>query len=60
MVVDFEPIFKFTEAISLVVRCRDQAEVDHDWGKRSAGGFRPPSSAAGSRTGSVSPGRWCR
>jgi predicted 3-demethylubiquinone-9 3-methyltransferase (glyoxalase superfamily) len=32
------PIFKFTEAISLVVNCRDQAEVDYYWGKLTAGG----------------------
>ncbi len=27
------PIFKFTEAISFVVDCEDQAEVDHFWEK---------------------------
>ena len=32
------PLFKFTEAISLVVNCEDQKEVDHFWGKLSAGG----------------------
>ena len=32
------PIFKFTEAISLVVNCQTQAEVDHFWTKLSAGG----------------------
>jgi predicted 3-demethylubiquinone-9 3-methyltransferase (glyoxalase superfamily) len=32
------PQFKFTEAISLVVNCDDQKEVDHFWGKLSAGG----------------------
>ena len=32
------PIFKFTEAISLVVHCETQAEVDHYWEKLSAGG----------------------
>lgn len=32
------PIFKFTEAISLVVNCETQAEVDHFWQKLSAGG----------------------
>ena len=25
------PLFTFTEAVSLVVECRDQAEVDHYW-----------------------------
>jgi predicted 3-demethylubiquinone-9 3-methyltransferase (glyoxalase superfamily) len=32
------PLFKFTEAISLVVNCETQAEVDHFWDKLSAGG----------------------
>ena len=32
------PIFKLTEAISLVVKCQTQAEVDHFWEKLSAGG----------------------
>jgi predicted 3-demethylubiquinone-9 3-methyltransferase (glyoxalase superfamily) len=32
------PLFKFTEAISLVVNCETQAEVDHFWTKLSAGG----------------------
>ena len=32
------PPFKFTEAISLVVNCQTQQEVDHFWSKLSAGG----------------------
>ena len=32
------PIFKFTEAVSFVVDCETQAEVDHYWEKLSAGG----------------------
>jgi len=32
------PPFKFTEAISFVVRCDSQAEVDEYWSKLSAGG----------------------
>ena len=32
------PMFKFTEAISLVVHCETQAEVDHYWDNLSAGG----------------------
>jgi predicted 3-demethylubiquinone-9 3-methyltransferase (glyoxalase superfamily) len=31
-------IFKFTEAISFVVNCESQDEVDYYWGKLSAGG----------------------
>jgi predicted 3-demethylubiquinone-9 3-methyltransferase (glyoxalase superfamily) len=32
------PLFEFTEAISFVVNCRTQEEVDHFWEKLSAGG----------------------
>jgi predicted 3-demethylubiquinone-9 3-methyltransferase (glyoxalase superfamily) len=32
------PLFKFTEAVSFVVRCDDQREVDYYWSKLSAGG----------------------
>ena len=32
------PMFKFTEAVSFVVRCDSQAEVDEYWTKLSAGG----------------------
>jgi predicted 3-demethylubiquinone-9 3-methyltransferase (glyoxalase superfamily) len=32
------PHFQFTEAISLVVNCETQAEIDEFWGKLSAGG----------------------
>ena len=32
------PMFKFTEAISLVVNCETQDEVDYFWSKLSAGG----------------------
>ena len=32
------PMFKFTEAISLVVRCDSQEEVDYYWQRLSAGG----------------------
>jgi len=32
------PHFKFTEAISFVVNCRTQAEVDYFWKKLSTGG----------------------
>ena len=32
------PMFKFAEAISFVIRCESQAEVDEYWAKLSAGG----------------------
>lgn len=32
------PMFKFTEALSLVVHCETQAEVDHYWKRLQAGG----------------------
>ena len=50
MVVDFElegqgfsalnggPHFKFNEAISLMVHCKDQKEIDYYWEKLGAGG----------------------
>jgi len=50
MTVDFEldgqrvtalnggPVFKFSEAVSFVIDCQDQAEVDHYWDALLAGG----------------------
>jgi predicted 3-demethylubiquinone-9 3-methyltransferase (glyoxalase superfamily) len=32
------PLFRFTEAISFVVNCRTQEEVDHFWARLAAGG----------------------
>jgi len=32
------PVFKFTEAVSFVVRCDSQKEVDYYWEKLTAGG----------------------
>jgi predicted 3-demethylubiquinone-9 3-methyltransferase (glyoxalase superfamily) len=32
------PMFKFTEAISFMINCADQKEVDYYWEKLSAGG----------------------
>jgi predicted 3-demethylubiquinone-9 3-methyltransferase (glyoxalase superfamily) len=36
------PTFPFTEAISLVVNCESQADVDELWGKLSEGGEEGP------------------
>jgi len=38
MALNGGPLFKFTEAISFVVHCETQAEVDELWEKLSAGG----------------------
>jgi predicted 3-demethylubiquinone-9 3-methyltransferase (glyoxalase superfamily) len=32
------PLYKFTEAVSFVVNCDTQAEIDHYWAKLSEGG----------------------
>ena len=36
------PLFKFTEAISLIVKCETQQEIDDMWEKLSAGGEEGP------------------
>lgn len=36
MALDGGPIFKFNEAVSFYVECKDQAEVDYYWEKLSA------------------------
>ena len=38
MALNGGPVFKFTEAISFVVNCKTQAEVDKYWKKLSTGG----------------------
>lgn len=35
------PLYKFNEAISMSVDCKDQAEVDHYWNALTAGGGKP-------------------
>src|SRR6266487_4660215 len=49
------PMYKFTEAISMVVRCDSQEEVDYYWSRLAEGGRR--SSAAGSKTASDCSGK---
>lgn len=36
MALDGGPIFKFNEAISFLITCKDQAEIDYYWEKLSA------------------------
>ena len=36
------PDFTFTEAVSLLIDCADQAEVDYYWGKLTEGGEEGP------------------
>ncbi|UGQ14659.1 VOC family protein [Yinghuangia sp. ASG 101] len=36
------PMFQFSEAISFVIDCDDQAEVDHYWSVLSEGGLEQP------------------
>ena len=52
------PQFPFTPAISLVVNCDAQAEVDNYWERLSEGGAR--AAAVGSPTSSACHGRSCR
>ncbi|HUR81835.1 MAG TPA: VOC family protein [Thermoanaerobaculia bacterium] len=35
------PIFKFSEAVSFIVDCKDQEEVDYFWDRLTAGGGEP-------------------
>jgi predicted 3-demethylubiquinone-9 3-methyltransferase (glyoxalase superfamily) len=35
------PQFPFTEAVSFVVECADQAEIDHYWDRLTSGGGKP-------------------
>jgi len=42
MALNGGPLFKFSEAISLIVSCETQAEVDEMWEKLSQGGEQGP------------------
>ncbi len=55
MALNGGPQFSFTPAISLMVACGSQEEMDEYWGKLSSGG--ETSSAAGSRTNTAYRGR---
>jgi len=49
------PLFKFNEAVSFVVSCATQEEIDYFWSRLTEGGRK--ASVAGSRTNSGFPGR---
>lgn len=36
MAISAGPLFRFSEAVSFVIPCQDQAEIDHYWAKLSA------------------------
>ena len=52
------PQFSFTEAVSIVVPCADQDEVDYYWNRLSTAARRSP--AGGSKTGTGCAGRSSR
>jgi predicted 3-demethylubiquinone-9 3-methyltransferase (glyoxalase superfamily) len=52
------PEFTFNEAVSFVIECQSQEEVDYYWDKLTDGASR--GRAAGSRTSSASPGKSTR
>lgn len=41
LAINAEPLFPFTEAISLMISCETQAEIDHYWEKLLSGGGSP-------------------
>lgn len=36
------PVFHFTEAVSFIIECKDQAEIDHYWSHLTEGGEEQP------------------
>jgi predicted 3-demethylubiquinone-9 3-methyltransferase (glyoxalase superfamily) len=38
MALNGGPVFKFTEAVSFVINCENQQEIDYFWEKLTAGG----------------------
>ena len=54
------PEFTFDEAVSLLINCDGQAEVDYYWDKLTRGRRRGDRSAVGSRTATGSRGRSSR
>ncbi len=55
------PEFKFTEAISLMITCEDQEEIDYYWDKLTEGGEEGPCGWCKDRYGlswQVVPGGW--
>ena len=59
MALNGGPVHKFSEAISFVVDCKDQAEVDDYWEKLLAGGGREDQVRLAQGPGTASPGRSC-
>lgn len=55
------PVFQMTPAVSFVVNCRDQAEIDHYWTGRACpkAATSARSNAAGCATASACRGRSC-
>src|SRR5262249_61808327 len=51
------PMYRFTEAISLSVDCKDQKEVDRYWTKLSQGGEQGPCGWLKDRYGPAWPGK---
>ncbi len=51
------PHFKFTEAVSFVINCETQEEIDYYWEKLTADGGKTDN-AAGSRTNTDCHGSW--